>query len=158
MRRPDTDQSPKAILDATLVYNQLVEGVAAIAGYRRWEETFRRLGKLPGLEAGIKLTQRDERRHIAYGTYLGRQILAEHPELWEFVESRWARLTAGFGGSYGSAEEQEQAATAGYDLDSVQALMDRRLESLRVALTMRPQEVEQADVESFVPGELASFL
>ena len=29
MRRLDTDQSPKAILDATLVYNQLVEGVAA---------------------------------------------------------------------------------------------------------------------------------
>ncbi|HUB39276.1 MAG TPA: R2-like ligand-binding oxidase, partial [Streptosporangiaceae bacterium] len=70
MRRLDTDQSPKAILDATLIYNQLVEGVAAIAGYRRWELTFRRLGKLPGLEAGIKLTQRDERRHIAYGTYL----------------------------------------------------------------------------------------
>jgi ribonucleoside-diphosphate reductase beta chain len=158
MRRLDTDQSPRAILDATLVYNQLVEGVAAINGYRRWEETFRRLGKLPGLEAGIKLTQRDERRHIAYGTYLGRQILAEHPELWEFVESRWARLTGGFGGSYGSAEEQERAAAAGYDLDSVQALMDRRLESLRVALTMRPQDVEQADVESFVPGELASFL
>jgi ribonucleoside-diphosphate reductase beta chain len=158
MRRLDTDHSPRAILDATLVYNQLVEGVAAINGYRRWEETFRRLGKLPGLEAGIKLTQRDERRHIAYGTYLGRQILAEHPELWEFTESRWARLTAGFGGSYGSAEEQEQAAAAGYDLASVQALMDRRLESLRVALTMRPQDVERADVESFVPRELASFL
>src|ERR1700730_15758747 len=86
MRRLDTDQSPEAILDATLVYNQLVEGVAAINGYRRWNENFRRLPKLPGLEAGIKLTQRDERRHIAYGTYLGRQILAEHPELWGFVE------------------------------------------------------------------------
>src|SRR6202012_5202114 len=39
MRRLDTDQSPKAILDATLIYNQLVEGVAAIAGYRRWDLT-----------------------------------------------------------------------------------------------------------------------
>ena len=37
MRRLDTDQSPEAILDATLVYNQLVEGVAAIAGYQRLE-------------------------------------------------------------------------------------------------------------------------
>jgi ribonucleoside-diphosphate reductase beta chain len=153
MQRLDTDKSPEAILDATLVYNQLVEGVAAINGYRRWEDTFRRLGKLPGLEAGIKLTQRDERRHIAYGTYLGRQILSEHPELWEFVETRWARLTAGFGGSYGSAEEERDA-----DPDGVQALANRRLESLRVALTMRPQDVEQADVEAFVPGELASFL
>src|SRR4029077_16853420 len=44
MRRLDTDQSPQAILDASLIYNQLVEGVMAIAGYQRWEETFRRLG------------------------------------------------------------------------------------------------------------------
>src|ERR1700691_5408346 len=32
MRRLDSDHSPEAILDATLVYNQLVEGVAAING------------------------------------------------------------------------------------------------------------------------------
>ena len=157
MRRLDTDKSPEAILDATLIYNQLVEGVAAIAGYQRWNETFRRLGKLPGLEAGIKLTQRDERRHIAYGTYLGRQILAEHPELWEFVERRWARLTDGFVAGYGSAGQEEQEAEADFDLAAVKALLDRRLEALRVALTMRPEEVEHADVDSFVPGELASI-
>jgi ribonucleoside-diphosphate reductase beta chain len=155
MRRLDTDKSPEAILDATLIYNQLVEGVAAIAGYQRWNETFRRLGKLPGLEAGIKLTQRDERRHIAYGTYLGRQILAEHPELWEFVERRWARLTDGFVAGYGSAGQEEQEAD--FDLAAIKALLDRRLEALRVALTMRPEEVEHADVDSFVPGELASI-
>jgi ribonucleoside-diphosphate reductase beta chain len=157
MRRLDTDQSPEAILDATLVYNQLVEGVAAINGYNRWNETFRRLGKLPGLEAGIKLTQRDERRHIAYGTYLGRQILAEHPELWEFVERRWMQLTDGFAGAYGGAAPQDQAAAAGFDPAAVQALIDRRLEALRVAVTMRPDDVEHADVESFVPEELASI-
>src|SRR5262245_27602744 len=89
MQRLDTDKSPEAILDATLGYNQLVEGVAAIGGYKRWDMLFRTIGKLPGLEAGLKLTQRDERRHIAYGTYLGRQILSEHPELWDFVEKRW---------------------------------------------------------------------
>jgi len=155
MRRLDTDQSPEAILDATLVYNQLVEGVAAINGYQRWNQTFRRLGKLPGLEAGIKLTQRDERRHIAYGTYLGRQILAAHPELWEFVERRWAQLASGFTGAYGGT--QEDAVAAGFDPAEVKALLDRRLEALRVAVTMRPEDVEHADVESFVPAELASI-
>src|SRR3954451_21661098 len=55
MRRLDTDHSPKAILDATIIYNQLVEGVAAISGYRHWDQTFRRLEKLPALPAGIKL-------------------------------------------------------------------------------------------------------
>ncbi len=157
MRRLDTDQSPKAILDATLVYNQLVEGVAAIAGYKRWNETFRRLGKLPGLEAGIKLTQRDERRHIAYGTYLGRQILAEHPELWEFTERRWKQLTDGFAGGYGGPAQPDQAAPPGFDQAAVEALIDRRLEALRVAVTMRPDDVEHADPETFVPEELASI-
>src|SRR6201996_1991750 len=104
MGRLDTDRSPQAILDATIVYNQLVEGVMAIAGYLRWDQTFRRIGKLPGLEAGLKLTQRDERRHIAYGTYLGRRILAEHPELWGWLEQRWAGLTGGFSGGYGGAD------------------------------------------------------
>jgi ribonucleoside-diphosphate reductase beta chain len=156
MQRLDNDKSPEAILDATLVYNQLVEGVAAINGYRRWDETFRKIEKLPGLEAGLKLTQRDERRHIAYGTYLGRQILSEHPELWEFVERRWAKLTEGFVGSYGSAAEQ-RGDTADFDAVALQGLLDRRLEALRVAVTMRPEDVEQADPESFVPLELASI-
>src|SRR5580698_5113718 len=137
MRRLDSDQSPEAILDATLVYNQLVEGVAAISGYKRWEVSFRKIEKLRGLEAGIRLTQRDERRHIAYGTYLGRQILSEHPELWEFVERRWANLTEGFVGSYGGAAQQRGAA-AGFDPAEIQALISRRLEALRVAVTMRP--------------------
>jgi ribonucleoside-diphosphate reductase beta chain len=157
MRRLDSDHSPEAILDATLVYNQLVEGVAAINGYRRWDETFRRLGKLPGLQAGLKLTQRDERRHIAYGTYLGRQILAEHPELWEFVERRWARLSGGMVGAYGSAAQRQDEAAGGFDPAEIKALADRRLEALRVAVTMRPDDVERADVETFVPAELANI-
>jgi ribonucleoside-diphosphate reductase beta chain len=156
MRRLDTDQSPKAILDATLIYNQLVEGVAAIAGYRRWDETFRRLGKLPGLEAGIKLTQRDERRHIAYGTYLGRRIIAENPELWEWVEQRWAKLTAGFGGGYGAADAQtqERPAAAGIDDEYTQRLLKRRLEALAVARVMNVDEVTASEIEAFEPEEL----
>jgi ribonucleoside-diphosphate reductase beta chain len=157
MRRLDTDQSPKAILDATLIYNQLVEGVAAIAGYKRWELVFRKLGKLPGLEAGIKLTQRDERRHIAYGTYLGRQIIAENPELWEWVEQRWAKLTAGFGGGYGAPEDpqiRERRAALGFDDEYQQGLIKRRLEALAVARTMNVDEVNGSEVETFEPAEL----
>jgi ribonucleoside-diphosphate reductase beta chain len=156
MRRLDTDHSPKAILDATLIYNQLVEGVAAIAGYRRWDLTLRKLGKLPGLTTGLKLTQRDERRHIAYGTYLGRRIIAENPELWEWVEQRWERLTAGFGGGYGSADPriQEQRAAAGFDDEYQAQLIRRRLEALAVARTMNTVEVEASAIEAFEPEEL----
>jgi ribonucleoside-diphosphate reductase beta chain len=153
MRRLDTDQSPQAILDASIIYNQLVEGVMAIAGYMRWEQTFRRLGKLPGLEAGLKLTQRDERRHIAYGTYLARRILAENPELWEWFEQRWAKITARFGGGYGEDGPAEDAAmTDQYQL--YQRLSRRRLEALAVARTMTATEVDASAVEAFEPEEL----
>jgi ribonucleoside-diphosphate reductase beta chain len=155
MRRLDTDRSPKAILDATLIYNQLVEGVAAIAGYHRWDETFRVLGKLPGLQAGLKLTQRDERRHIAYGTYLARRIIAENPELWEWVEQRWARFTEGFGG-YGAAEAQTEGApaTPAVDIEYRMRLMKRRLDALAVARRMKVDEVDASAIETFEPEEL----
>jgi ribonucleoside-diphosphate reductase beta chain len=159
MRRLDTDKSPQAILDASIIYNQLVEGVMAIAGYQRWDETFRELGKLPGLEAGLKLTQRDERRHIAYGTYLGRRVLAENPELWEWLEKRWAKLTASFnGGGYGAADSQgpqNEVERANAELmERYQRLSKRRLEALAVARTMNVTEVDASAVEAFEPEEL----
>jgi ribonucleoside-diphosphate reductase beta chain len=155
MRRLDTDQSPQAILDATLIYNQLVEGVLAIAGYQRWEQVFRQIEKLPGLEAGLKLTQRDERRHIAYGTYLGRRVLAENPELWEWLEQRWAKLTSGFSGGYGAAEPQSaQERDAAEVAARYQRLSKRRLEALAVARTMNVTEVVASAIEAFEPEEL----
>jgi ribonucleoside-diphosphate reductase beta chain len=156
MRRLDTDRSPRAILDATLTYNQLVEGVAAIGGYTRWDETFRRLGKLPGLEAGLKLTQRDERRHIAYGTYLGRRIIAENPELWDWVEQRWEELTASFVGAYGAPDAQTRETTAAppIDVEFRMRLMKRRLDALAVARRMNVHEVDTSAIETFEPEEL----
>jgi ribonucleoside-diphosphate reductase beta chain len=156
MRRLDTDRSPRAILNATLLYNQVVEGVAAIAGYARWNETFRRLGKLPGLEAGLKLTQRDERRHIAYGTYLARRIIAENPELWEWVEQRWEKFTVGFGGGYGAADAQTNGtpATPDVDVEYRLRLLRRRLEALAVARRMKVDEVDASAIEALEPEEL----
>ena len=158
MRRLDTDQSPQAILDASLIYNHLVEGVLAIAGYQRWEQVFRKLGKLPGLEAGLKLTQRDERRHIAYGTYLARRVLAENPELWDWLEQRWAKLTAGFSGGYGTAgppgEQQRETAELAEQYERYQRLSKRRLAALAVARTMTATEVDASAVEAFEPEEL----
>jgi ribonucleoside-diphosphate reductase beta chain len=155
MRRLDTDQSPQAILDASIIYNHLVEGVLAIAGYQRWDEVFRGLGKLPGLEAGLKLTQRDERRHIAYGTYLARRVLAENPELWDWLELRWAKLTASFNAGYGAAEPENARDRDMAEINErYRRLAKRRLEALAVARTMNVAEVDASDVETFVPEEL----
>ncbi|MGH7855865.1 MAG: R2-like ligand-binding oxidase, partial [Candidatus Binatia bacterium] len=72
MSRLDTDRSPEAFLDAAITYNQFIEGVAAIAGYKGWSKFFETFPSMPGLQEGLRLIQRDERRHIAYGTYLCR--------------------------------------------------------------------------------------
>jgi ribonucleoside-diphosphate reductase beta chain len=154
MRRLDTDQSPQAILDASIIYNHFVEGVLAIAGYQRWEEIFRRLGKLPGLQAGLKLTQRDERRHIAYGTYLGRRLLAENPELWEWFEQRWAKLSGSLTGGYAPGADNEQPQEAAAEAERYRRLAKRRYEALAVARTMSTAEVDRSAVESFEPEEL----
>jgi ribonucleoside-diphosphate reductase beta chain len=161
MRRLDTDRSPQALLDASIIYNQFIEGVLAVAGYQRWDETFRRLGdKLPGLRAGLRLTQRDERRHIAYGTYLARRVLAENPGLWEWFEGRWAKLTANLTGGYGAGQDGPDgqdgpvAREAAELAELYQRLSRRRLEALSVARTMRVAEVDASEIEAFEPEEL----
>ena len=83
MRRVLTDRSPKAFLSCSVTYNQFIEGCLAIAGYRMWGQMFDAFQVMPGLRKGLEGVQADERRHIAYGTYLCRRILAAHPELLE---------------------------------------------------------------------------
>jgi len=83
MRRLLSDRSPTAFLEASVTYNQFIEGCLAIAGYRMWGQMFESFGVLPGLSEGLGHIQDDERRHIAYGTYLCRRIIAEDHTLAE---------------------------------------------------------------------------
>ncbi len=92
MRRLLTDRSPEAFLEASVTYNPFIEGCLAIAGYRMWSQMFDAFGVLAGLRQGIHHIQDDERRHIAYGTYLCRRIIAEHNELAEFAVDKMYEL------------------------------------------------------------------
>lgn len=142
MRRLDTDRSPKRILDATLLYNHLIEAVFAIAGYRRWDDRFGALGgKLPGLRAGLGHIQRDERRHIAYGTYLSRRIIAENPDLWGWVEQRWAKMA----GTLLTDEAADPVAAS---------LAKRRLEVLAVARDLSAEDVGRSDLDELEPQDM----
>ena len=116
MKRLLTDRSPEAFLDASVTYNQFIEGCLAIAGYRMWSQMFDAFGVLPGLREGIGRIQDDERRHIAYGTYLCRRIIAADHSLAEYgvdkmyeLRSMYAQgfpgLRSGNGLSRASAEE-----------------------------------------------------
>jgi ribonucleoside-diphosphate reductase beta chain len=88
MRRVLTDRSPEAFLDCSVTYNQFIEGCLAIAGYKMWKNMFEMFGVMPGLQKGLGHIQDDERRHIAYGTYLCRRIIARHNDLAEFAAER----------------------------------------------------------------------
>jgi len=92
MRTILTDRSPQAILNASITYNQFIEGCLAISGYKIWSQIFEQFGVLPGMQEGLRLVRADEGRHITYGTYLCRRIMAAHPELLDFAKDRMHEL------------------------------------------------------------------
>lgn len=82
------DTSPKAVADASLTYNMVVEGVGAETGYTLFYKMLFNSGVLPGLMKGIENLKRDESRHIAYGTFLLQRIIAEDPTMFDYIQSR----------------------------------------------------------------------
>ncbi len=88
MRALFTDDSPEALLRAILLYHFYVEGVGAEASYPMYYAIFERTGRLPALGNGIRLIQRDEARHIAFGVYVLQRLLAEHPHLVDLFEQQ----------------------------------------------------------------------
>lgn len=90
MRTLLEDNAPEALLRAVMLYHFYVEGVSAEAGYTVYHAIFRASGRFPGLERGVRLIQRDEARHIAFGVYVLRRLLAEHQHLSELFENQFA--------------------------------------------------------------------
>ena len=175
MRRLDTDRSPEAFLDAALTYNHFVEGVLAMTGYRAWSQIFAVRNAFPGMQRGIKLVQQDERRHLAYGTYLCRRIVAEHPETWTFIERRMERLRElglAFVDGIGNAIFEQFEQYAGDDPDMLENFrtmaksfiaeftaygeqqLARRLKVIEVAKTTSVADIETSTVEEELETEL----
>ncbi len=85
------DPSPEAQARASVTYNMIVEGVMAETGYHGYFQALERKNILPGLRQGLKLVQRDESRHLAYGVFLISRLVAEH-KVWPVVEQRMNEL------------------------------------------------------------------
>jgi len=92
MRALLDDDGPEALLEAVVLYHVYVEGVAAESGYSLYYALFERSGRFPGLERGIRLIQRDEERHIAFGVHVLRRLLANRPRLVDLFDERVAAL------------------------------------------------------------------
>ena len=175
MSRLDTDRSPEAFLDAALTYNHFVEGVLAMTGYWAWNRIFLMQGVFPGMKAGLEMVQRDERRHLAYGTYICRRIVAANPDTWDFVEKRMAylrelglefvdgiansildqfrALAEANGGSEESFKPLADAIIGEFTSYGEQAL-NRRLKVIEVARGTSVDDVERGAVEEELEEEL----
>lgn len=86
------DSNPAAQIRASVTYNMVVEGVLAETGYHAFFTMLERNDLMPGLRKGISLLKQDESRHIAYGVYLLSRLVAEHPDLWETLETHMNSL------------------------------------------------------------------
>jgi ribonucleoside-diphosphate reductase beta chain len=175
MGRLEHDRSNEAYLDAALTYNHFVEGVLAMTGYWAWSRMFAMENVFPGMQQGIEMIQRDERRHLAYGTYICRRIVAADPSSWAFVERRMAHLRElGLEFVQGIAdaifgEITELTAMSDEDRTNMQALsqmiagefrdygqraLDRRLAVIEVAKTTTVADVETGTIEEEVEAEI----
>lgn len=161
LRRLEDDDSPKAVLDAALTYNQFVEGVLALTGYHSWQLALGRRDLMPGFREGLSGVQADERRHMAYGTFVCRRIVAADPGLWEFVRTRMAELQ---GLAVDLIEEGSRIFSEPYPFDiSPDVSMEyaltcvpRRLEVIEVAARSTVADVETSTVSEELEDELES--
>ena len=88
MNRLLADPSPENQVRASVLYNMIIEGVAAETGYYGFSRVLDEAGMMPGLRQGIGLIKRDESRHIAYGVFLISRLVAADKFLWPLVEER----------------------------------------------------------------------
>ena len=87
-----TDRSVEAQIRASVTYNMVIEGVLAETGYHGFRQSLEANGKLPGLLDGIRLTARDESRHIRYGVYLLDRLINQSSDGWDVMNQRMNEL------------------------------------------------------------------
>jgi ribonucleoside-diphosphate reductase beta chain len=128
MRRLWTDSSPTAQIRANVVYNQFVEGTMALTGY--W--IFSKLGDafqglFPGIREVIRLISRDERRHLAWGTYNIRRHVAANDAMWDVAKADLDEMMEKM-----EAREDQRRAEMSEE--------DRQMEELGTAIGIGPEQ------------------
>ena len=79
--KPNTVEGKKEILRNLLTYYIVCEGTLFYSGFAMLLALGRQ-NKLQGISDQIKYTLRDESNHIAFGTYVIREIIEQNPSLW----------------------------------------------------------------------------
>ena len=87
-----SDTSAEAQVEAVATYHMIVEGVLAETGYYAVGKSLGERGLMPGLVEGMRLIQRDEARHIAFGIALLDRLVGGEPRLAPVLEERLNHL------------------------------------------------------------------
>lgn len=137
-----TDPSPVNQIRASVLYNMIIEGVLAETGYQNFFQALDETSSLPGLRQGLRLIQRDESRHIAYGVFLISRLVAQDKSLWPVVEERMHKLFARV------EINQEQTNAPEFLRTYSRQIFQKRLARIKRALDQSPEQVYQsADTE-----------
>ncbi len=92
MQRLLVDPSPAAQAEALVTYSLVGEGVLGDAGYHVFSTALARGDSMPGFREGLRHSQADEGRHMAYGLFLLSRLVAEDREVWNAVSRRMEEL------------------------------------------------------------------
>ena len=149
------DSTPAAQVRASVTYNMVVEGVLAETGSHAFFSALQRSDRMPGLRKGIALLKQDESRHIAYGIYLLSRLVAEHPDLWDELQTQMNALLPSAIGVIGDAFAAYEVVPFGLvEDDFIQYAMTQfskraeRLEKARGASLDEINRVAQSVIES----------
>jgi ribonucleoside-diphosphate reductase beta chain len=153
LERLHHDPSPEAQIRAAVVYNQVIEGTLALTGYHLFDQICEITGRFAGMRELIRWIGRDERRHMAWGTYTCRRHVAADDANWQVVQDAlnelqdpiWQLMTAMTDeypddeGPFGLRRSDTQA----YAMDR----FARRFGAIESARGTRVEAVEQGTTE-----------
>ncbi len=152
MDRLLTDASDEAIVRASTTYNMIVEGTLAETGYYAFRQTLKKNGLMPGLLKGIDYTNRDEGRHIGYGTYLISRLVNKDSRNYDIFMDQMNKL---FPYAIGlTTERNEENAGVfgmepGFTTEYAQKQFAIRLSKIERAKQQSMQELEQETNKEF---------
>lgn len=90
MKRLLSDPSPEAQAAALVTYTLVGEGVLGDAGYQVFSRAL--AGIMPGFRDGLRRSQADEERHMAYGLFLLDRLAAADADVWGTIGRRMDEL------------------------------------------------------------------
>src|SRR5207302_8365894 len=156
-----TDRSVEAQIRASVTYNMIIEGVLAETGYHGFRQSLEVSGKLPGLLEGIRMTARDESRHIRYGVFLLNRLINQSASGWEVMNQRMNELLGPALGVVSEFWEHYDEAHAPFGqrmetyIDFASTQFDRRMKVLERDRGKSFAEIEEAAVADLAAEDLA---